>query len=196
VDNAFRVRGIECIGQGQRDVYRCGKIERSARESLLQRLALEQFHRQVWWIGADIEHRADVRMIEGGCGAGLPPEALDRLLVGRQLAGENLDGDGAVQARVSRAIHLTHATRAEWLENLVRTEPFTGREWHRRDYGPPWVERAPGHRSSTAPRFAHRFDPFVRVLRDPIKGTVPVAQVDRDSLPAGLNAFMVDLGCG
>jgi hypothetical protein len=44
------------------------------------------------------------------------------------LAGKNLDRDGAVQASVSRAIDLTHAPRAEWLENLVGTETIAGRE--------------------------------------------------------------------
>jgi hypothetical protein len=44
------------------------------------------------------------------------------------LAGKNLDRDGAVQASVSRAIHLTHTSRPEWLENLVWTEPIAGGE--------------------------------------------------------------------
>ena len=74
-------------------------------------------------------------MIEGRCGACFPTEALERLLIRRQVAGQDLGGDGAFKAQVFRAIHLTHATRAERLENLVRTEPITGGERHPRDYG-------------------------------------------------------------
>ena len=136
VDDALGVRGIEGIGQRKRDVYGRGKIQRPPREPLLQRLAFEELHREIGWIRSDVEDRADVRMIEGGCGACLPAEALERLLIRRQVAGEDLDGDGAVQPRVSRAIHLPHATGAEWFENLVRAKPIASGERHRGDYGP------------------------------------------------------------
>ena len=73
------------------------------------------------------------------------------VLSGGTLApGENLDRDAAFEARVSRAIRLAHATRAEGFENLVWTEPSSRCEQHRRDYD------AGGERPGAVARAKHR----------------------------------------
>ena len=44
--------------------------------------------------------------------------------------GSTFEGDGAVQARISRTIDLSHAARAGGADNLVGSEPGAGRERH------------------------------------------------------------------
>ena len=47
-----------------------------------------------------------------------------------ELRGGNLDRDVAIQARVSGAINLTHATRTDGSEDFVRTKFVAGLERH------------------------------------------------------------------
>ena len=44
--------------------------------------------------------------------------------------GRNLDGSLATQARVTRAIHRSHASLPKWAEDFVRTEARAGRQVH------------------------------------------------------------------
>ena len=43
----------------------------------------------------------------------------------------NLDGDGAIEARVARTIHLAHAPCAERCGDLVRSQPGSWSQGHR-----------------------------------------------------------------
>ncbi len=51
--------------------------------------------------------------------------------VAGQVGREHLEGDGAVQARISRAVDLPHAARAGGADDLVGAEPGAGLEGHR-----------------------------------------------------------------
>lgn len=51
----------------------------------------------------------DVRMAETGNGARLAIEALPGLQIGGKMCGKNLDGNGAIESCVTRAVHLSHA---------------------------------------------------------------------------------------
>ena len=62
---------------------------------------------------------ADVRMIQRGNSASFTLEALLEFGIGGEMGGENFDGNGAIEARVFRAVDLTHATGAEWGLNFV-----------------------------------------------------------------------------
>jgi hypothetical protein len=59
-------------------------------------------------------------MAEAGDRPRLPLEALAQVGAGREVRGEHLDRDGAIQPRVTRAVHLPHAAGAERGEDLVR----------------------------------------------------------------------------
>jgi len=51
--------------------------------------------------------------------------ALETLLefrIGGKMSGENLDGNGAIEARVFRTIDLAHTADAEWELNFVGPE--------------------------------------------------------------------------
>src|SRR5258707_1387559 len=49
-------------------------------------------------------------------------KAPSQIRIGRELSGKNFDGDVAPEARVPRAIHLSHSTRTDRCEDLVRAE--------------------------------------------------------------------------
>jgi hypothetical protein len=133
VRDAGAVRTIERIanlhGNGQRVVdwkHRC--LLRSRR----QRLALEVLEDDVVLVAvaADVVNRADVRIVERCDGARFLLEALPRLGIGGERAGQYLDRDGPIEPRIARAIHLAHAPFAKGRDDFVRTEPRTGIECH------------------------------------------------------------------
>ena len=88
----------------------------------MQRLAVDILHDEV--IGSDVVEGADVRMIQPGDGARLELEAVAEALTA------NFDGDGSGQARVARAIHLTHAARAQRRLDLIRSQTRSSGELH------------------------------------------------------------------
>ena len=81
---------------------------------------------------ADVTDRDDGRVIQGGCGTSLafePPHAFGVL---RDIRGKNLEGNIAREARVVRAVHLAHTSRAEPAEDLVRPETRSRSQRHGR----------------------------------------------------------------
>ncbi len=112
-------------------------------ESLLQRdraftqavgksFAFEVLHDQVGSavVLADVVEVTDVRMVEGGDGAGFAFEAGGEFGVGREVCGKNLDGDDAIEASVAGAVNLSHSASAEGGLNFVWTEFGAGGERH------------------------------------------------------------------
>src|SRR5687767_9669927 len=67
-------------------------------------------------------------MVERGERLGFLLEALNAIRILRELAGEGLDGDRALEPRIARTIHLTHAATADQRADLVRPK-------HRSDDG-------------------------------------------------------------
>src|SRR5580700_8170477 len=69
-------------------------------------------------------------MAKAGNGARLTFESLSNFRCVSYPLSENLDGDRAVQAHISRPIHFSHASSAEERFNLVGTEFRSGSESH------------------------------------------------------------------
>ena len=72
-------------------------------------------------------------MVQDPGGAGLLLEPPQPVRISREGSGKHLDRHVAPQPRVLRAIHLSHAPRAERREDLVGPEPCPGQERHRED---------------------------------------------------------------
>jgi hypothetical protein len=79
---------------------------------------------------ADVVERVDVRVTESGDGFGLALEADAQLLVACEIAGQNLDGHGAVEANVTGPPHLAHAAGTGGRNDLVRPEAGTRIDLH------------------------------------------------------------------
>ena len=121
----------ERIGERKTRVHERGGVQRAARETLVQRLTIEQFHdEERHGRRADVVDRADPGMVERRDRLGLALEALERLRRGR-VGWKDLDGDQPIEARVARAVDLAHATRTQRSEDLVGAEPSAGVERHR-----------------------------------------------------------------
>ena len=119
--------GAVCGRQGGRDLDR--DVERLAQrqrldEPLIQRLALDVFHRDVGpavWCLAALVGVADVRMIQGRGGASFLLEPL--LTVGRwDVGAQHLERHAAIQLAIARGIDLSHAAHAQQANNLERPE--------------------------------------------------------------------------
>ena len=82
--------------------------QRPARDALTERLALDDFHRDVGAaIGfADIVNRADVRMVEGCRRARLSQQPTAPAWMLGQVCRQDLERDVAAQLRIVGAIHL------------------------------------------------------------------------------------------
>ena len=132
VHDAVPVRLIESVGDLNRKPQRLLNGQGPAREQLGERLALQVFHDEKVdsVLAADVIERADVGVIQTGDSPGLPLEPQLPLRVLRPVARQYLEGNAAPQARVGRAINLSHSARPEGLGDLVRTQPRSGNERH------------------------------------------------------------------
>ena len=101
-----------------------GDFERFVkRQGPLQRLAFDQLHYQI--VRPHVVEMTNIRMIQRSHGAGFTLESLIELFA------RSLDGDFAMQARVTRAIHLAHAAFAEMREYFVGTGTGSRSQWPR-----------------------------------------------------------------
>jgi len=94
-------------------------------EPLRDRLALDQLHDEEVPVAVLLHpvERRNVGVVERGENLRLALEARDAFGVGGKSFGEDLDGDLAPELRVSGAIDLTHAARAQHGNDFVLTRP-------------------------------------------------------------------------
>ncbi len=115
-----------CLGQSVRELgpevehFREG--QGPGAEPPPQRLALDALHHDVVRarpVGgfADVVDVDDVRVVEGGGGARLPFEPRQQLGIGARA--QDLDGYGAAEPRVARAVDLAHAAGSQAVDDLV-----------------------------------------------------------------------------
>jgi hypothetical protein len=79
---------------------------------------------------ADLVDRDDVGVVEGRGRARLLGEAAQPVRDRSEGLGQELDGDVAVEVVVAGAVDLTHAPRAQLVEELVPAEPHADDGWH------------------------------------------------------------------
>jgi hypothetical protein len=109
-----------CVQRRQRgedaeaDRQRVGGAHRPALEALREDFPFEQLHRdeQLAAVFANLVDLADVRMVDAGRGARLPPEALARSLVAPHRR-DRLERDRALEPLVARGIDHAHPALAQ-----------------------------------------------------------------------------------
>ena len=121
VDDAARVRGLERVGNLQRGIEHLIHAERTGREVVVERFALQAFHddERLALLLIDRVNRADVRVIERGRRARFATETFERGRVERPPLGEELESDEAAEAGVLGLVDDPHAAAAELLDNAV-----------------------------------------------------------------------------
>jgi hypothetical protein len=91
-------------------------------EGTLEGSAVDELHDEV--VGADVVELADVGVVESGNGLRFACETLGELLA------ENLDGDGAIKARVAGFVDFAHAPGVDGRKDLEVIENLTRLERH------------------------------------------------------------------
>ena len=123
MDDAGGVRGREGRRHLDGDVDGLGDRQ-ELDQALVERDALDVFHREVaapvGGLAEQVDVR-DVRMAQGRGGARLPLEPREVVRLHRA-AMEHLDGDVAVEPQVAGEIDLPHAAAAEQAGDLERSE--------------------------------------------------------------------------
>ncbi len=133
MDDAGAMRPAERLadldGNAKRVVER---QPRRAAQSVRQRLAVEILEHQVVEIAvaANVVDRTDTGIVQRCDRARLLLETLTQLGIGSECAGQDLDGDGAIEPDITGPIHLAHATRADGVDDFVRTEAGARFERH------------------------------------------------------------------
>jgi hypothetical protein len=115
---------VERVGHLGGDVEHLPQIERAAREFAIERLTVEQLHREVKLTGMLVEavDGADVRMVERRCRARLATEPLHGFVVGHRRDRQDLERHLSAQFRVLRPVDEPHPASAQLVENLVVPE--------------------------------------------------------------------------
>jgi hypothetical protein len=103
-----------------------------SRDELPEVLAFEELGDDVRGalVRAHVEDRQDVRVVEGGNGAGLALEEGETLRVSGHLHREHLDRHVAPETRIQGAVHLPHAAGPEKLDDLVGSQARARRKGH------------------------------------------------------------------
>lgn len=81
-------------------------------------------------LGADVEDRDDVRVVQGGGGLRFLLEPPESLRVGREGGRKNFQCDVTLQSWVASPIHFSHAAGAEQGHDLVVGDLCSGRKCH------------------------------------------------------------------
>ena len=124
MDDAGGVGGGERIGGLHGDAEAVEQFHAGARDEFVERLPVDELHDDVVAAGVfvDLVDGDDVGVVQRRGSFGFLDEAGAAFGVGELTAGEELDGDGAVKARVAGLVDDAHAAFADFGEDEEWTE--------------------------------------------------------------------------
>jgi hypothetical protein len=127
MDDAFRVRGLERVGDLNREGENGLGFERTVADLVLQRGAFQVLHsdKRFAVVFANVVNGADVRMVQRRGNFGFAAKPLERLWVGRQRVRQKLQSHEVVQPDVLRLVHDTHAPAAEAFQDAAKPRQRT-----------------------------------------------------------------------
>jgi hypothetical protein len=121
VNDAFRVRGIQSVGNLDSEGENQVRLHRAIADAVLQRHAVQKLHgdegspvRLV-----DLVDSADVRVVQRRRSLGFALESAESLRVVGEFVGKKLQSDVATQLQVFAFADHTHATTADLAEDAV-----------------------------------------------------------------------------
>jgi hypothetical protein len=124
VDDALVMRGGQTARE-LRGVLDCLPYgERPSAKPLAQRLAVEELRHEVAdaAVGADVEHREDIWVIERRCRACFLLESPQAIGVDPGRRGEHFEGDVAIEPRIAGTEDLAHTAGADRAHDLIGPE--------------------------------------------------------------------------
>ena len=115
MDDAARVRRVERRGDLRGILERRGHRQRPCRDERVEPGAVHQLHRDERRAAVlvDLVDRDDVRVVEGGGGAGFLDEAAVAIGIGRRFGRQHLDRHRSPEPRVVRGIDDAHPAAAD-----------------------------------------------------------------------------------
>ena len=119
--HSLSMRAVQRLGDLSAVAQNLVDRQRTAAQTIGQRLAIEQLHDQI--VLADVIERADVRMIELRDRLRFALESQLEVRAVGQLRRQNLDCHLTIEPCVASAVHVAHPARADRREDLVRPEP-------------------------------------------------------------------------
>src|SRR5439155_18142117 len=121
MNNAFAVRSVEGVSNLNRQRQQSLGIQRTPGNLILQRYPVQKLHGDegLPFAFADVVDSADIGMIQSSGSLRLTLKPAQSLGIASDFFRQQLQRDEAVQARVLRFVHHTHATAAELLKNPI-----------------------------------------------------------------------------
>ena len=128
VNDALFVRGLERLGDLLRDRQRFVNRDRATRDPLRQVLPGHELHSEGLHVARlfEAEDLRDVWVIQRSERLGFTLEAGHTVRVGRERLGQDLDRDGAIEARIAGFVDFAHAARADGGQDFVWTQAGAG----------------------------------------------------------------------
>ncbi len=114
MDDPFTVGSLQRAGDLRSQLEHLLDRQRLAIHVLLERPAFEQLHDQELppLVFSHVVNRADVRIVQRGCGVCFALEALLRTGFSGETRGQNLDRDVSIETRVSGTVNFAHPAGA------------------------------------------------------------------------------------
>jgi hypothetical protein len=121
VNNAFRMSGIQRIRHLDRDLQQLIKPQRTAGNTVLQRLAIQKFHgdEMLALIFVNFVDRADVGMVQRRGRACLALEPFQRSAIAPHFLREEFERNFAAELFVLGLVNNAHAPAAKFLNDKV-----------------------------------------------------------------------------
>src|ERR1700719_2502156 len=121
MNDAFRVGGIQSIGNLNSEQEDDFRFQRSARDSVLESCSFQKLHGDEGPAGflANVINGADVRMIQGGGSFGFTPAPAERMRIAGNIIRQELESHETVESRVLSLVDDTHPALAEFFDNAV-----------------------------------------------------------------------------
>jgi hypothetical protein len=121
MDDAFGVRGVECIGDFDSDIEKAIEFEGLPGDEVFERNAVEKLHDNEGFavLFTDVVDGANVGVIEGGSGLRFPFETGKGLRIFGDRVGKELEDDTAMKTGVVGLIDDAHTTAANSFDDAV-----------------------------------------------------------------------------
>ena len=158
VDDAFGMRGIKGIRNLDAERENQFRVHRAIADAVLQGHAVEILHGDEVLPTAliNLEHHADIWVVQRRRRLGLALEAGERLRVLGYFIGQELQGNKAMQLDVLGFVDHTHPPAAEFFDNAIVGDGLVDHERHRRLRGAPIVMTTDGEVNKNSGVWLHR----------------------------------------
>jgi hypothetical protein len=126
MNDSFAVGCVQGVGNLDADIEQRLQLESPAKDHFPQSLAFQIFHHQeeAPLVLANFVNGADVGVIQSRGGAGLTPEALERLGIVRQAVWQKLESDKTTELDVLSLIDDAHPAAADFFQDAVMRDRF------------------------------------------------------------------------